>query len=329
MRREGVLIEQPNHQVVDIASWKGDDQFEIYPEGARDKSLLISPTGTDYSFLIENHRYLFKHSFQTKKRSIPDQYWTEIIAYRIGCMLGIPVPPAFVAYNSEQNICGSLIEWFLNYPDQANELSVSGGDIMSALIPSYDRKKGKEHNFLSIELFLTVINKNVEFETNWLESWCGMLLFDSIIGNTDRHQDNWELLWNQVRARRVRLSPVFDNGTSLGYEILESKMSDFYSKNKMAAYINKGRHHLKWHQNDDKSCQHIRLLTLLTNKHPDLIYCINNTLDLFSQEQLHSILNNCTQYSISVPLSSKRADFICHLVTQRVRAIKQKFERYQ
>ncbi len=77
MGREGQWIEQPVNQPINIADWKGDDEFEVYPEGARDKSLLKSPEQSEYGFLIPNHRYLFKHSFAR----YPDQFWTEIIAY--------------------------------------------------------------------------------------------------------------------------------------------------------------------------------------------------------------------------------------------------------
>lgn len=321
MGREGQWIDQPVNQTIDIANWKGDDEFEIYPEGARDKSLLISPSQSGYDFLIPGHRYLFKHSFQKGNRCHPDQYWAEIVAYRIGCMLDVPVPPAFVAYNSDNNVCGALIEWFLNYPDQPEERRVPGGDIMVDMIPGYDRKRGKEHNFVTIARYLAVVDKNFSFKHNWLIFWCDMLLFDAIIGNTDRHQDNWELLWNQVLARHVRMSPVFDNGTSLGYEILESKMDDFYQPDKMAAYIRRGRHHLRWQSKDELQCRHVDLLLDLAVKFPGLKGRIREKLALFDPDRLRSIMENCRQYSVPVPLTQKRADFICHLVISRQRTI--------
>lgn len=317
MGREGKFIEQPVSQPVDVFDWKGDEEFEIYPEGARDKSLLISPVKSEYEFLVSNHRYLFKHSFQTQSRVYPDQYWTEIIAYRIGCMLKIPVPPAFVAFNSNTKVCGSLIEWFLNYPNQIEERRVPGGDIMMKLIPSYDRKKGNAHNFETIALYLSILDKKSQFETSWLTFWCDMILFDAIIGNIDRHQDNWGLLWNQDQASRVRMSPVFDNGTSLGYEILEENMDVFYVPDRMRAYIKKGKHHLRWRASDEQKCQHAEMLFLLLNKYPELKEHVKCKLDLFELGQIEAIIEQCTQYPVTVPLSQKRAEFICHLVNSR------------
>lgn len=325
MGREGLWIDQPVNQAIDVANWKGDDEFEVYPEGARDKSLLISPLQSEYPFLVPNHRYLFKHAFKKKQRDHPDQFWMEIIAYRIGCMLEIPVPPAFVSYDSDNNVCGALIEWFLDYPDQPEERRVPGGDIMVDMIPGYDRKKGKQHNLETIMRYLSVIEKRNFFESDWRSFWCDTLFFDALIGNTDRHQDNWELLWNQSQERHVRLSPVFDNGTSLGYEILESKINDFYQAAKVNAYIKKGRHHLRWQLHDEFQCQHVDALNQLTLKFPSLKDRIKEKLALFNSENLRFVLDNCEQFDIPVPLSKKRAKFIHHLVTSRYKAIKHAF----
>jgi len=137
MGREGIWLDQPPVEPVDVARWRGDEEFAVCPEGARDKSLLYSPSPTPYGFLIPGHRYLFKHS----AKFYPDQFWTEIIAYRIGCLLGVPVPPALVAWDSDTDTCGALIEWFLDYPGAPPERYVSGGDIMSDMIHGYDRKR--------------------------------------------------------------------------------------------------------------------------------------------------------------------------------------------
>jgi hypothetical protein len=319
MGREGQWINQPINHPVDVANWKGDEEFEIYPEGARDKSLLISPQQSEYDFLIPNHRYLFKHSFARH----PDQFWTEIIAYRIGCMMAIPVPPAFVAFDSVNGICGALIEWFLDYPDQPEERFVSGGDIMVNEIPGFDRKKGRQHNFITIEKYLSALEKTGCL-SHWLEHWCEMLLFDALIGNTDRHQDNWGLLWRQNTKLLARMAPVFDNGISLGYEILETKMINFDNHARMRVYIDKGRHHLRWQLQDEEPMQHVALLLELLKRHPTLKARIINKLPLFQMERLQAMMCQCRQYPLTIPFSQARADFVCRLVAARYQTISEK-----
>lgn len=84
MGREGQWINQPITAAVNISNWKKDDEFGIYPEGARDKTLLYSPALSFYEFLIPEHRYLYKRAFARH----PDQFWTEIIAYKlVACLM--------------------------------------------------------------------------------------------------------------------------------------------------------------------------------------------------------------------------------------------------
>lgn len=82
--------------------------------------------------------------FKKSVKRYPDQYWGEVVAYQVGDMLGVTVPPAYAAFNSKNGQSGALIEWF--YEDGLASL-VSGGNYMQYIYPEYDRKKGTEHNF--------------------------------------------------------------------------------------------------------------------------------------------------------------------------------------
>ncbi len=326
MGREGQWINQPITEAVDISNWKKDDEFGIYPEGARDKTLLHSPVSSAYEFLIPNHRYLYKYAFGRH----PDQFWTEIIAYQVGCFLDVPVPPAFIAFDENDNSCGALIEWFLNYPEQPEERFVPGGDIMMNLIPNFDRKKGQQHNFTTVENHLNLLAtfKKVAM-ADWLTYWCDMLLFDALIGNTDRHQDNWGLLWQSSNEKlKVRMTPVFDNGTSLGYEILERSMDDFYKPDHLQKYINRGCHHIRWQLHDEYPAHHIELLELLVSKYPAIASRIKNKLKAFDMNSLRAIITNSTKFEIRIPLTEKRAEFVCHLIESRYLAISERIEKY-
>lgn len=138
---------QSSNQPVDVSDWRRDEEFAEYPEGARDKTLLYCPSPPPFNFLKEKHRYLFKLS----STRYPEQFWVEILAYLIGVRMGVPVPPAFAAYDSKRNQSGALIEWFLNpIPFLGDEIYTPGGDYCQQYIPNFDRKKGKQHNFETI-----------------------------------------------------------------------------------------------------------------------------------------------------------------------------------
>lgn len=296
--------------VFDVADWEVDAEFGVFPQGARAKDAVFAPSQPTDSVITPDKRYLFKRS----KRSYPDQFWGEVVAYRIGCLMGLEVPPTFVAWNSSTNISAALIEWF--YVD-GEEVSALAGDLLQKIQPDFDREKGSTHNLRQVIPILRAFVQTNLMENYWRQWWTDALLFDALIGNTDRHQDNWGLLWSSDKKPRVRMSPVFDNGTSLGYEIIEPKMDNFNTPDRMRAYIQKGKHHIRWQVNDDLNCQHVDLLRRLIKKYPELYDHIKNKLDLFELDQLRAMIELCTQYPVAVPLTQRRAEFICHLVNSR------------
>lgn len=166
-------IFQPTSQPVDVAEWRRDEEYAQYPEGARDKTLVYSPNPRSYDFLKANHRYLFKRS----SHRYPEQFWMEILAYRLGTLMGVPVPATFVAYDSKEKQSGALIEWFYLDPISQSRMRsaqsiavaqgikvqkedpikpdnfedyIPGGDFCQQLIRDFDRRKGAQHNFETV-----------------------------------------------------------------------------------------------------------------------------------------------------------------------------------
>lgn len=312
---EGVWLDQPPNAPVDIASWRRDEEFAMYPEGARDKSLVYSAAPPPYPFLTPNHRYLFKRAV----RWCPDQFWTEIIAYRLGFLLGVAVPPAFVAWDSAEGECGALIEWFLDYPGEPEERYAPGGDYMTRMIPGYDRKRGRQHNLDSVVVLMTALARTKKLVGDWRAWWCDTLLFDALIGNTDRHQDNWGLLWST--DGQARMAPVFDNGTSLGHEIIPEKMAGFSNPARMERYINGGTHHLRWRFGAERRTQHLVLIKQYIERFPELREHAIKRLEAFNIGAMRTIITSMTEFDIPIPLSPVRAEFICRLTEARYHAL--------
>jgi hypothetical protein len=74
--------------------------------------MVQCPDPAPQPFLIPGHAYLFKvaHGWRTQ------QLWSEFIAYRIGALAGVEVPPCYLATNSKTGEVGALIEFFFGYP---------------------------------------------------------------------------------------------------------------------------------------------------------------------------------------------------------------------
>lgn len=194
---------------------------------------------------------------------------------------------------------------------------------MSRAIPDYDRKKGGQHNFE------TIIKIFTEWVTvrKWQEKWATILLFDAIIGNTDRHQENWEIYSYFAESGELveELSPAFDNGTSMGYDILPENIKKRLAN--LEPYINKGTHHMMWSINDTKHAGHCELLEKLVAKFPQTIQVIKAKLRT-DISAIAKEIEQLTEYDIrneKYKLSKERADFITQLIEFRYNRLRKMF----
>ena len=311
---------QGEYDVVEVSRWTPDEEFPIFPIGARSKELKYCPADCP-EYLLPGHRYLFKHSWHR----YPDQFWAEIIAYRVGRMLGLSVPPSFVAFDSSANIAGSLTEWFIGYEGLPYQQYVAGGDFMQALDEGFDRDKGTRHSFDNIRTLSIAFARSprVKLTSDWQKYWSECLLFDALTGNTDRHQDNWGVLLEPVspaRKPRVAFTPYFDNGTSLGHEIQaerQKRMLDDPAH--MERYIRRGHHHMRPHIGAPKM-QHMNFLNECGLHQPEIIESLVDLLN-FSDDDLSGALDSLANVRVSVPLTEERIYFVKSLIKFRQKLI--------
>lgn len=301
----------------DVADWQVDSEFAVFPQGARAKEAVFAPKVHADPVIVGDKRYLFKRS----KSCYPDQFWGEVIAYRIGCLLGVQVPPAFVAFNSRTGHCAALIEWF--YIDGVDTLTM-GGDFLQEIFPDFDRKQGTQHNLIhNTWLCDTLFNSKI-LVTEWIQWWVNALLFDALIGNTDRHQDNWGFIFYYVNnQKKSRLTPLFDNGTSLGHERFPKKVNTWqdidvtrYVENKKAC------HHVKWSMEDQPVTQgHFELLERAFKEWPQMQDQVRAKLN-FSLADMSHVVNSLSEINAPEPLSRDRINFVLRLLVHRYKRIK-------
>lgn len=312
------LMEDYN-ELIRVDDWALDETYDgIFSKGAREKTVYLSPASPRLPFLRGSHLYLFKKS----SHRYPWQFWMEIMAYRIGDVMGMPVPPAYVAVSEEEvpgkgPVYGALIEWFYD----ADQVYIDGGLIMSAQIPGFDRHKGMQHNLQTI------------FETRYLKEttgyWAQILTFDTIIGNVDRHQDNWGIILPKIKSGiipkeqkiAVGMSPAFDNGTALNYEILEQNFDKFADSAYVNRYLTKpkrARHHMRWSLNEPEDINFYDFMARFLDKYPEARCYVDKAL-AFNRVDIQDRLHPLTQ--IDVPeeyrLTPRRLGFTMDMLMRR------------
>jgi|ERR1700722_14936096 hypothetical protein len=110
-------------------------------------------------------------------------------------VLGVDVPPAFVGRDKDGS-AGAIIEFFFDYPnEEAPERFFHASDLLQRSL--IDKKRGRPHSLrsnLNICRALQILSAR--------EWWLKTLVSDALIGNTDRHPDNWGFLARVDKDRK-------------------------------------------------------------------------------------------------------------------------------
>lgn len=237
-------------KTIDISDWPSGNQ-RFVPIGKRIKKVVVHPISFDLYY------------FKEPKEKYPWEFWNEIIAYEVGINLGFNVlkyQPAIL-----EGIGGCLSK---SMTENFTQELIHGQQVLLRIYPEFETKKGTDHTFQLVESFFKSLN-NTEERKYIIKDFIEMLVFDAIIGNRDRHQQNWAIIREiklQIRpkkyfglikqsnlpiiTREIRFSPLFDNGNCLAYNIIEENLDAFINdENKMEKYLfgEKAVSHLKWY----------------------------------------------------------------------------------
>lgn len=96
-----------------------------------------------------------------------------------------------------------------NIIQRDSQILLEGIHFITSLYPEYDPEKFMDRvsgNKYSIEMVLQSIRKFVP-----VEDFLDMVIFDYLIGNTDRHQNNWTIV---EENGKMTWSPLYDNSSS-------------------------------------------------------------------------------------------------------------------
>lgn len=310
-----VYPRQHHKQVVSLQDWLPHEEFEVYGPGTKPKGLYWCPRTTELPFLLPGHLYMFKTGDGWRVR----QFWSEVIAYELSKLCGVDVPPTFVCTEATGPLTGALSEFFIGYEDERAEARlVHGSDLIRRPSESYDEKNGRPHtirNNVRICRALGVVNAPF--------TWGAMLAFDALIGNTDRHPENWGLLWYVKSGRdRYRLAPVYDNGTSLGYEKDEAQVIADCTPTRLGRYVDRGTHHVQLRTTDRGGGGHLEVCAAFLEEFPEAATAMRSVVN-FPLAEVRELLHWCEGFDVAPRFSRERSEFVYRLIEMR----KERLER--
>jgi hypothetical protein len=200
-----------------------------------------------------------------------------------------------------KNKKGSCSKSFIN-KEKRPEL-IHGNEILAGRVLGYekDKKYGQSsHTYANIRKAIVATGSESELQRA-LKNFAGYITLDGLIGNTDRHHENWAFLkWTdkQKQTHHV-LAPTFDHASSLGRELLDEKRELLLKENRVEWYINRGKGAIFANAEDDKGLNPFALVKFAYERHPDIFKPWLDKVQLIDLHELEEILQKIPEAFIS------------------------------
>ena len=118
-----------------------------------------------------------------------------------------------------------------------------------------------------------------------------------------------------ARTKTFSLSPLFDNGTSLGHERFPERVAH-WSDEDTDRYIRKGHHHVRWSLAEPHLRGHLVLLERALKEWPETRAVARGRLD-FSAGELTEAIADLMELALPVRLLPERMRFMLRLLKRR------------
>jgi HipA-like C-terminal domain len=313
-RRVNTVFDQAPDQVIDISNWPLDEEFGIFPVGSKPKRAVFCPMPAPFPFLIAGHRYLFKVSKAWRIL----QHWSEVAAYALAHAVKMDAARCFIAVDNQAGEVGVLVEFFYGHPGRKDfPRLISGADLLRRKVEDYEADPDRHHtltNILALGQAFSIDDR--------LASWGRFLSFDALIGNTDRHPENWGYLATKVGKDdwTFRFAPSFDHGTSLAYQVRNEDIKGESSDERIQHHIKRGRHHARWSDTNPER-GHVSLCGLFAQAYPQALSAMLGTLE-FNINSVNELLARFTRFDLpDGAWNDDRGAYLSRLISARRKAL--------
>lgn len=207
----------------------------IPPDAREDTEQLGSKP--KFWVLLDDGRWLFKEA-----RPNTGEDWAEKAAAEVALAIGIRAATVELADFGDRRGCISR-----NFVDvEGGQALVHGNEILGQRVTGYDKGKifrQSDHTLENIDSAIRSLFPE-QHADGILTELAGYMVLDALIGNTDRHHENWGLLLQAQAATRplnLAVAPSFDHASSLGRELLDERRAELLAADRVGWYVGKGR----------------------------------------------------------------------------------------
>lgn len=238
-------------------------QNEPIVRGTRRKMLAVDKNLKMAMFKYENDDYNCSEACSEK------------LAYEIAKVLGYDCAKIELAVDHENKI-GVLNYYFSDRFDAPHT------DIVAYL--NKDAKERK--NFYTISNIKSVLD---DINTDLFKDFIKIMVFDALIGEQDRHEENWGITEKNGKSF---ISPLYDNGDSLLREFKNPQNAQKYydGLKDFNAYINRSRT-IIYKDNNKTKFKHFELIEYLYKNYSQYVIPEINNLNKLTNEIIKDLVN--------------------------------------
>ena len=234
--------------------------------------------GSKAKFWFEHNgqKWLFKEARVITGRLLTGEDWTEKVAADIAALISIDA--AKVELAMYQGRRGSAA---LNFIPADNVHLEHGNEVLAGYLSSYDSTKKQHQSDHTLNNIIDAIQHKFPAPADHravLEKLASYMVLDALIGNTDRHHENWGLFWQTLLFnadtqtalwKKYDVAPSFDHASSLGRELLDERRIQMIETNTIDRYIRQGRGGIYWSRTDKHGVSPLLLVERAAIAYPD------------------------------------------------------------
>ncbi|WP_242871372.1 HipA domain-containing protein [Clostridium septicum] len=251
--------------VIDYSQW---DIYEGASEGSgrSEKEWLINKDTNEIGL------------FKFPKTDKTTEHISEKLASELAKTIGLECAKIEIGkYNSRIGSMSYLI-------NTEKEILIEGISLINSKYPTYN--PGTMYDYLkdeyySLEMILNSIN-----DYNLVDDFLKIMIFDFLIGNTDRHQNNWAVI---SINDNIRMCPLYDNGSSLCCYLEDEKIDSYLGNDKMKfnSLVNtKSKSRVRLDKKNKKETTHLEIVKYICRHYYSSVIELVNTININLTEDI-------------------------------------------
>lgn len=261
-------------------------QDEPIVRGSRKKLLAVNN---------QNEIAMFKYEREDYDCS---EACSEKIAYELAKVLGFECAKIDLAYDNEHKI--GVLNYFFS-----NRFTAPHTDIVAYL----NKDSNERNNYYTVSNIKSVLD---DINQDLFNGFIRIMIFDALIGEQDRHEENWGIT---EKNGEFYISPLYDNGDSLLREFKNPENARKYYKGikSFDAYIERSKT-IIYKENNMEKYRHFELIQYLFDNFPLLVIPEIEKLKILTDDLIEEIVNKIPDELLT---SEHKKYIILYLIKRR------------